>query len=280
MKKYLIYKFTSPSEKSYIGQTCDLKRRIRQHKNAKCSPIFANAINKYGFEAFALEILEDELTLEEANLFEELYITEHNTLTPNGYNLKSGGANNFHSEETKEKIRQSKIGVKRSKESCEKQSQSIMGENNPNYGNHLSDENKRKIGNPKIGKHPSNDTLNKLSIASSGDNNPMYGLKGEDHPAYGRIHTEEELLKMSEAKKGEKNYLFGKFGEDNPKSKKYIVTFPDGHEEIIIGLSEFCRNNNLSISGMSNIATGRYKKYKNFKCRYATAEEILDNISK
>jgi len=98
---YCIYKYTSPSGKAYIGQTNDFYRRSRMHKSkaSKCTA-FANAVLKYGYEAFVSEILEDNLTMEEANNKEKLYIIEHNTRAPNGYNLLSGGDNGLHSEET------------------------------------------------------------------------------------------------------------------------------------------------------------------------------------
>lgn len=47
--------------------------------------------------------------------------------------------------------------------------------------------------------------------------------------------------------------------------KKYEITHPCGTIEIVIGLSEWCRNNNISGSGASNLSQkGRWKQ---FKCR-------------
>jgi group I intron endonuclease len=97
----VIYKFTSPSGKSYIGQTNNLKVRIRAHKrkSSKCTAI-SFAIQKHGFENFTQEILKENLTLEEANHWEEKLIAEHDTLSPNGYNLVTGGNNKKHSADT------------------------------------------------------------------------------------------------------------------------------------------------------------------------------------
>jgi hypothetical protein len=73
--------------------------------------------------------------------------------------------------------------------------------------------------------------------------------------------------------------MYGKFGENAPNSKVYIITFPNGGEEIIKGLAEFCRNNKLNVCHMSSIATNKLKQHKGFKCRYATEQEMLDNTS-
>jgi predicted GIY-YIG superfamily endonuclease len=48
MKKYLIYKHTSPSSKSYIGQTKQYKRRCYEHQYYNGCIAFKNAIKKYG----------------------------------------------------------------------------------------------------------------------------------------------------------------------------------------------------------------------------------------
>ncbi|MDD4242702.1 MAG: NUMOD3 domain-containing DNA-binding protein [Bacilli bacterium] len=238
MKKYLIYKFTSPSGKSYIGQTCDLKRRKILHKNTNTCRAFHNAIKKYGFENFIEEILKENLTLEDANTFEEIYIEQYNTLAPNGYNLLSGGLNKIPSEETLNKM---------SKNSNNK------GENNPMFGKTHTEESKQKNRESQLGE---------LSF--------MWGKIGKNHPSYGSKRTEYERELQSKRQMGENNPNYGNVGKSNPLSKKYIITFPDGHEEIIIGVKNFCRKNELSSTCMSLIAKGKRKHHKGFKCRYYT----------
>lgn len=102
---YLIYKHTSPTGKSYIGQTSNYNRRTSEHKRllGKC-PLFEAAIKKHGFDNFRTEILAENLTLDEANKLEEFYIQQFNTLTPNGYNLTTGGVNYIRSVEIRNKI--------------------------------------------------------------------------------------------------------------------------------------------------------------------------------
>jgi len=103
---YCIYMHTSPSGKAYIGQTKNYDKRCREHQyKSSTSILFLKAINKYGFDNFKHEIIENNLTIEEANIFEELYISECKTLSPNGYNLAYGGFNRMQTEETKLKLR-------------------------------------------------------------------------------------------------------------------------------------------------------------------------------
>ena len=107
---YCIYKHTSPSGKSYIGQTMNYKQRVRAHKNLTANAtIFASAIKKYGWENFTSEIIKYNLSLDDANAYEAFYIAEHNTLVPNGYNVAVGGLNSKPTNDTKDKIKATQL---------------------------------------------------------------------------------------------------------------------------------------------------------------------------
>ena len=85
-----IYKYTSPSGKSYVGQTVQsLRDRAKSNGKGykKCS-LFYKAISKYGFENFTVQIL-DEVPIQELDNAESYWIQFCNTLRPNGYNLVS-----------------------------------------------------------------------------------------------------------------------------------------------------------------------------------------------
>lgn len=112
-KPRLIYKFTSPSGKSYIGQTNNLHARTIAHRRAVGRTVFSSAISKYGFENFTKEILKDNLALNEANYWEEKLIKEHNTLVPYGYNIAFGGDNYEKSSYLRKKIGDSQRGKKK-----------------------------------------------------------------------------------------------------------------------------------------------------------------------
>lgn len=121
---YCIYKHTSPSGKCYIGQTKNYKRRCLKHNLPNDCTSFYRSIQKYGWENFKHEILEENLTLEEANDKEVFYIEFYNSLSPNGYNLKVGGENKRFSDETLEKMSKLNTGRTHSEETREKMRES------------------------------------------------------------------------------------------------------------------------------------------------------------
>jgi len=94
----IIYKLTSPSGKSYIGQTVyTLEKRFKQHvKTANGGRVdgcmaLNNAIRKYGGENFIKkEMCSCDIDL--LDFWEEFYIADEKTFYPNGYNLTTGGA--------------------------------------------------------------------------------------------------------------------------------------------------------------------------------------------
>lgn len=67
MKEYILYKITSPSGSVYIGQTSNLKLRLRKYKSCKCvsQRIIFNSIKKYGWDAHEFIILEKLITTPE-----------------------------------------------------------------------------------------------------------------------------------------------------------------------------------------------------------------------
>lgn len=112
MKRFYVYKYTcKQTGKVYIGQTCRKTPAIRAGINGeryKSSRKFYLAIKKYGWDNFELEILEKDLTLEEADLKEKEYIKLYDSID-NGYNIFDGGHNKTTSSETKELQRQSQL---------------------------------------------------------------------------------------------------------------------------------------------------------------------------
>ena len=88
-----IYKITNiMNRKSYIGQSKQVERRIREHKiryTNDNSPSFDyplyRSMRKYGVENFAFEVLE-ECSIEELDIRELYYINYYNTFIPYGYN--------------------------------------------------------------------------------------------------------------------------------------------------------------------------------------------------
>ena len=89
----IIYKITCEiSGLSYIGKTIQkLQVRLSEHhgKNSYCR-LLSDAISKHGWDTFTHEILWEGCSKILGEM-ERKFIKEHNTLSPNGYNLREGG---------------------------------------------------------------------------------------------------------------------------------------------------------------------------------------------
>jgi group I intron endonuclease len=98
--------------KRYIGQTINtLEWRWKHHrKNSSSCLALSGAIKKYGVENFVIETICEPPTIALMNALESYYIRHHNTMVPNGYNLKEGGSAPRHSEETRKKMSASHTG--------------------------------------------------------------------------------------------------------------------------------------------------------------------------
>lgn len=85
------------NNKVYIGQSINIYKRIQEHfwkaeclKDISYNSALHLAIRKYGKEHFYWEVLEEC----EPNLLDErerIYIEQYNSISPNGYNILSGG---------------------------------------------------------------------------------------------------------------------------------------------------------------------------------------------
>lgn len=160
-KLFNVYKHTCPNHKIYIGITSNkINRRWQNGFGYRENKHFFNAILKYGWDNIKHEILFTNLTKEEACKKEiELIAFYKSNQSKYGYNSSTGGeqptTGRKLSDETKEKIRQAHLGLKRSRLSIEKTRKG-------NIGKHLTEELKKKLseerkgkGNPMYGKHTS-----------------------------------------------------------------------------------------------------------------------------
>lgn len=90
-----VYKITNNiNGKEYVGITNKPDRRFANHK-CSSQQVIGKAIQKYGVENFSFNILFKNITQEEAIKKEQECIIQYNTLTPNGYNVSSGGDYNI-----------------------------------------------------------------------------------------------------------------------------------------------------------------------------------------
>ena len=74
--------------KVYIGQSIHIERRWQEHCQPSSRSLVGKAIQKYGKEHFTFQILE-ECVEEQLDEIEERYISEYNSVVPNGYNIET-----------------------------------------------------------------------------------------------------------------------------------------------------------------------------------------------
>lgn len=154
-----IYCLTFPNGKKYVGQTTrTVESRVRDHKvpSNKCL-LVKQAYAKYG--AFDVETLR-EVEDDELNDLEIHYIKELNTLSPNGYNLTTGGEGGIPSEETRARMRESHKNRVVTDFMKSQISKGLMG-------HILSDETKEKISQARLANPitPSEDNRRKINEA-------------------------------------------------------------------------------------------------------------------
>lgn len=218
-RDHKIYVYTNKvNGKVYVGRTCvPLKKRAGYNGVAyKGCPLFWRAIQKYGWENFKGEIIEEGLNNEEATEKEIYYIRYFEASSPlKGYNILDTTFNNsVYSDENRES-----------------RSRKFSGEGNPMYAYEYTEEQKEKmrernlgINNPFYGKHHSQETIDiikeKLKVYYETHESPSKGRKlteeqrkrlseskkgkycGKDSHRYGIRHTEESKRKISEHLKG------------------------------------------------------------------------------
>lgn len=122
MIRGIIYKYTSPSGKIYIGQTIDEYHRKHDHKskaNNGSNLPFHRAIRKYGWNSFDYKVIFITTSKSREKLkvildtMESYYIRKYKSdISDYGYNCTSGGGTNHQfTEQTKEKMRKAHIGI-------------------------------------------------------------------------------------------------------------------------------------------------------------------------
>ena len=111
-----IYKLTNPNGSVYIGQSWNIKNRIKTYRSLDCKkqPKLYNSLIKYGFDSHKVEILCElpfDLSQDVMNEFERTYWLFFNECNFNMLNLKEPGSNGKYSEESRKKMGKHRIGV-------------------------------------------------------------------------------------------------------------------------------------------------------------------------
>lgn len=115
-KKFYVYIYTSPSGKHYVGRTHQTQRQRAGIEGCgyKNCTAFWNAIQKYGWDNFEYEVLEENISADEIDERENYWIDfYHSSADENGYNLlKPDGTFKQATEELRKKLSEERMGEK------------------------------------------------------------------------------------------------------------------------------------------------------------------------
>lgn len=299
--KNVIYKVTSPSGRVYIGQTVNLKRRLKEYRTLKCNQQtkLYNSLKKYGFDKHNIEILEY-CKEEELNDRERYYQDLFDVTGVNGLNCRLTASddrsgklsketidklknkdvsymigNNFrkgipHTDEIKKQIRNTLIEKAKKPEYINGMTGRV-GEKNPFFGKKHSKETIEKILKNRKWYKPSKETIEKISIANSGENNPFFGKKhtkeslskiSDTHK--GKVISKEQRLKISIANKGKvRSELNKERYRLSCANKKRVIDNSTGL--IYISAAEVSRQFNINYSTLAGKLNGSKNNNTNFR---------------
>lgn len=226
----VIYKLTNLiNGKIYVGKTIQpLKRRLARHQRTKS--MIGNAIRKYGWEKFKVEIIDVCNNLEQLNDREKYWIAMLKCLYPNGYNHTRGGdggattTGRKHTEETKRQM-----SISRKKYFAE-HPEALVNLSVKNKGKTLTDTCKANISLANRGrKHTPESRANMSEGQRRRYENPIEHQKKSAEQKK-RFENPEERRKMAEASRGRKQKPDAKIKLS--KFRKVKVAFPVLEHEI------------------------------------------------
>lgn len=294
----VIYKYTSPSGKVYIGQTCrERKRKLEflTHKRYTRGSFIEEARKKYGPENFKYEVLFEiesdskEDIVKALDYWEEYYISEFKSTDRQfGYNMMKGSTCN--------------VGIVLSKESRERMGEKArerMTRHNPMKGKKFSPTQLARLKaslRPRYGKDNHNYGKPMLPELKERLREISKQRRGEKNTFYGRHHTQEV-----------KDFLSEKFGRPvvqiNAKTLEEINTYPSataaaiealGNKKRVVEICKVC-NRYVRPNGIQSVSAGGYgwrwadEEYvyveakvpppPSFKGQHLT-QEMKDNISR
>lgn len=186
-----------------------------------------------------------------------------------------------HSEETKKKMSEAKIGKKKSEETKRRMSEAQKGKQ---YwlGKHHTDETKKRIseaskGNTSfLGKHHSNETKEKLRQINLGKKIGDETRMRMSNSHKGKKHSEKTKKRIGDSKKGQvcSEETRKKIGLANSKPKSLEVKkrlrkqynvwvyHPTLGKKLILDIYDFCEENNLSRGTLASVLSGERQHHK------------------
>lgn len=215
--------------KKYVGYTTK-KLKLRFYQHSRSNKPLGKAIRFHGAEVFTITQIDQTDSLESVRELEKKWVAYHNSFD-SGYNCTKGGdcspvVRNTNVYKTKEFSDKVRDNAIKQHENPETKQRHVEGIRN--YWNSLTDEQKR------------------IRDRISAENGKKASLVGAWN-------------------KGRKFPGTGMSGEKNPMAKCYRVWFPDGTEQTIKCLSNFCKEHGLTYRNACGVIEGKQKHHKGFR---------------
>jgi group I intron endonuclease len=166
VKRIGIYKITSPTGRTYIGQTIDINRRFSVYRRgvAHGQPKLSHSFVKHGVSNHLFEVI-CECQREQLDELERHYIKFYSSVET-GLNAAYGGVSNqVFTDEARRKISEKRKGKKHSPETLAKMSQKSKGRK---FGP-MTDEEKEKRRRAYYNNPHNAEKREKMSVASLGN---------------------------------------------------------------------------------------------------------------
>ncbi len=260
----IIYKITSPSGKVYIGQTVNWQKRFTYYKNgnAKGQIILYNSINKYGWDAHKVELIQY-FPLSEINQAEIAMIIKYNSYYKDsefGMNMTKGGDRTPFSRIGKDHHSFGRIVSDKERERMKQL----------NLGKKMSEEFKEKLRFSNLGKKMSPEAIQKTVDASS---KPIlqYSLFGDYIQTWKSAAEASRALKISLGNiRSCVKEIFGHIHAGNFIWKPYIENFPIKIPKVLT-----YDTINILVTNLSNSESEIIIGYKNLRSKLDIEQKLI-----
>lgn len=231
MQKGFIYKIVNPTGNVYIGQTKNIKDRLKRYEGLRCKnqKKLYNSFKKHGFESHEITIIEEtslDLIMEREIFWIDYFKTNcYKYPDLRGLNLCDGG-----------------VGP---------------------IGRVASEESKIKNGNKHRGKVISEESRRKISMSSKGRIQSLETRKKISEKLKGKTVSKETKEKLSNALKGKNEHCFKrKINQINTETNETIAEFDSViNAALSLGNSSYAGN-------IVAVCKGRLCKAYGFKWKY------------
>ena len=257
-KIYAIYRIKSPSGKIYIGKDEYFPSRMNSHRRIAENPRkvehnspLHRAIRKYGWEKMTVEMVDiASRSAKELKRREKIWIWL-NSSKHKGYNQTFGGEGTEgfrHSDATKEKLRQMKLGKKMSEAFCRALSQRMLGRKH-------SKETKQKIAEGNRGRKITTAAREKLRQIRLGK-----PLQQEHRNSIRRAMEKFSRIPIPSERKEriKRSHL----------KNEYEFISPNGQIVRTKDIKTFAKANALSTQHLYHVLNGKRLHHKGWKGRY------------